>query len=54
VIVSVLPPGAEYLQAEINAREAWLDSRLSELKVEQLQTLRAASDIIEQMVRRTE
>ncbi len=54
VIVSVLPPGAEYLQAEINAREAWLDSRLSELKVEQLQTLRAASDIIEQMVRSTE
>jgi len=54
VIVSVLPPGAEYLQAEINAREAWLDSRLSELKVEQLQTLRAASNIIEQMVRRTE
>jgi len=54
VIVSVLPPGAEYLQAEINAREAWLDSRLSELKAEQLQTLRAASDIIEQMVGSTE
>lgn len=54
VIVSVLPPGAEYLQAEINAREAWLDSRLSELEAEQLQTLRAASDIIEQMVRSTE
>ncbi|MDQ2723002.1 MAG: MarR family transcriptional regulator [Actinomycetota bacterium] len=54
VIVSVLPPGAEYLQAEINAREAWLDSRLSELKAEQLHTLRAASDIIEQMVRSTE
>jgi DNA-binding MarR family transcriptional regulator len=54
VIVSVLPPGAEYLQAEINAREAWLDSRLSELEAEQLQTLRAASDIIEQMVGSTE
>ncbi len=54
VIVSVLPPGAEYLQAEISAREAWLDSRLSELEAEQLQTLRAASDIIEQMVGSTE
>lgn len=54
VIVSVLPPGVDYLQAEINAREAWLDSRLSELDAEQRQILRAASDIIEQMVGSTE
>ncbi len=54
VIVSVLPPGVDYLQAEINAREAWLDSRLSELTADQRQTLRAASDIIEQMVGSTE
>lgn len=51
VIVSVLPPGADYLQAEINAREAWLDGRLSELTADQRLALRAAADIIEQMVR---
>jgi DNA-binding MarR family transcriptional regulator len=54
VIVSVLKPGADYLQAEINAREAWLDSRISDLDAEQRRTLRAASDIIEQMVGSTE
>lgn len=54
VIVSVLPPGADYLQAEINAREAWLDSQLSELDTAQRHTLREASDIIEQMVDSTE
>lgn len=50
VIVSVLYPGVEYLQAEINAREAWLDSRLSDLTEAQRHVLREASDIIEQMV----
>jgi DNA-binding MarR family transcriptional regulator len=54
VIVSVLQPGADYLQAEVNAREAWLDSRISDLDAEQRRTLRAASDIIEQMVGSTE
>lgn len=54
VIVSVLPPGVEYLEAEINAREAWLDSRLSELDADQRHILRQASDIIEQMVGSTE
>ena len=54
VIVSVLGPGADYLQAEVNAREAWLDSRISELNVEQRGTLRAAADIIEEMVGSTE
>jgi len=54
VIVSVLKPGADYLQAEVNAREAWLDSRISDLDAEQRRTLRAASDIIEQMVGSTE
>ncbi len=54
VIVSVLQPGIDYLQAEINAREAWLDSRLSSLSLAQRHTLREASDIIEQMVGSTE
>lgn len=54
VIVSVLPPGTDYLQAEINAREAWLDGRLSELDADQRHILREASDIIGQMVGSTE
>ncbi|RZS41003.1 DNA-binding MarR family transcriptional regulator [Herbihabitans rhizosphaerae] len=48
-IVSLSDQGREYIRADISAREAWLDQRLSELDEQERETLSRAAEIIDRM-----
>jgi DNA-binding MarR family transcriptional regulator len=49
VIVELTEQGLGYIEADISAREAWLDARLSELDESERETLTRAADIIDRM-----
>jgi DNA-binding MarR family transcriptional regulator len=49
VIVELTEQGAGYIAADISAREAWLDARLSELDETERETLSRAAEIIDRM-----
>jgi DNA-binding MarR family transcriptional regulator len=49
VIVELTEQGLSYIEADISAREAWLDARLSELDEAERETLLRAADIIDRM-----
>jgi DNA-binding MarR family transcriptional regulator len=49
VIVELTEQGLGYIEADISAREAWLDSRLSELDEAERETLSRAAEIIDRM-----
>jgi DNA-binding MarR family transcriptional regulator len=49
VIVELTEQGAGYIAADISAREAWLDARLSELDEIERETLARAAEIIDRM-----
>jgi DNA-binding MarR family transcriptional regulator len=48
-IVELTEAGEAYVQAEVSAREAWLDKRLAELTEAERQTLAEAAEIIDRM-----
>jgi DNA-binding MarR family transcriptional regulator len=48
-IVELTEQGAEYIEAEVSAREAWLDKRLAELTGEERDLLGRAADIIDRI-----
>jgi DNA-binding MarR family transcriptional regulator len=48
-IVELTEQGESYLLADISAREAWLDSRLSELDNRDVEVLARAAEIIDRM-----
>jgi DNA-binding MarR family transcriptional regulator len=48
-IVELTDAGEAYVQAEVSAREAWLDKRLAELTEAERQTLAEAAEIIDGM-----
>jgi DNA-binding MarR family transcriptional regulator len=49
VIVELTEQGLSYIEADISAREAWLDARLSELDESERETLTRAAEIIDRM-----
>jgi DNA-binding MarR family transcriptional regulator len=49
VIVELTVQGVAFLEADISAREAWLDARLSELDDSERETLSQAAEIIDRM-----
>ncbi|TCO58148.1 MarR family winged helix-turn-helix transcriptional regulator [Actinocrispum wychmicini] len=49
VIVELTEKGLGYIEADISAREAWLDARLSELDDTERAILSRAAEIIERM-----
>ena len=49
VIVELTTLGQSYIEADISAREAWLDARLSELDDAERETLSRAAQIIDRM-----
>ncbi|MBP2321170.1 DNA-binding MarR family transcriptional regulator [Kibdelosporangium banguiense] len=49
VIVELTGQGLSYIEADISAREAWLDARLSELDESERETLTRAAEIIDRM-----
>jgi DNA-binding MarR family transcriptional regulator len=49
VIVELTEQGLGYIEADISAREAWLDARLSELDESERETLTRAAEIIDRM-----
>jgi DNA-binding MarR family transcriptional regulator len=49
VIVELTEQGLSYIEADISAREAWLDARLSELDESERDTLTRAAEIIDRM-----
>ncbi|MEV4310925.1 MarR family transcriptional regulator [Actinocrispum sp. NPDC049592] len=49
VIVELTAQGLGYIDADISAREAWLDARLSELDEAERATLSRAAEIIDRM-----
>ncbi len=49
VIVELTAQGLGYIDADISAREAWLDARLSELDEAERETLSRAAEIIDRM-----
>jgi DNA-binding MarR family transcriptional regulator len=53
-IVELTRSGLAYHDAEVSAREAWLDRRLAELDDEQRELLHRAAEIIERMAGSTE
>ncbi|MBM7771609.1 DNA-binding MarR family transcriptional regulator [Actinokineospora baliensis] len=48
-IVALTDEGRVYIQADISAREAWLDKRLAELTDEERTVLARAAEIIDRM-----
>ncbi|GAA3026983.1 DNA-binding transcriptional regulator, MarR family [Actinokineospora globicatena] len=48
-IVALTDEGRAFLEADISAREAWLDKRLAELTAEERATLTRAAEIIDRM-----
>lgn len=48
-IVTLSEVGRDYIEANISAREAWLDERLAKLSDEERATLSHASEIIERI-----
>lgn len=48
-IVELSDAGADYVQATISAKEAWLDQRLARLSAEDRRTLGRAAEIIQRM-----
>ncbi len=53
-IVSVSAAGLQYVNDEVHAREVWMDEQLAELTPDELDTLRAATTIIDRMVAASE
>lgn len=53
-IVELTEAGRAYVQADISAREAWLDRRLAELTEDERDTLAAAAEIIDRMAGHTD
>lgn len=51
-IVELSEPGAEFVLADISAREAWLDKRLAELSEQEREVLSRAVVIIDRMTGR--
>lgn len=49
VIVELTEQGLGYIEADVRAREAWLDARLSELDESERETLSRAAEIIDRM-----
>lgn len=49
VIVELTGDGLGFIEADISAREAWLDARLSELDEAERETLSRAAEIIDRM-----
>jgi DNA-binding MarR family transcriptional regulator len=49
VIVELTEHGLGFIEADISAREAWLDARLSELDETERETLSRAAEIIDRM-----
>jgi DNA-binding MarR family transcriptional regulator len=52
VIVELTAQGLGFIEADISAREAWLDARLSELDETERETLSRAAEIIDRMAGR--
>lgn len=50
IIVSLSRSGAELIEGEASAREAWLSERLATLDPEQREALRSAVDVITTLV----
>ncbi|WP_425454807.1 MarR family winged helix-turn-helix transcriptional regulator [Actinokineospora cianjurensis] len=48
-IVALTDAGRAFIEADISAREAWLDKRLAELTDDERDTLAAAAEIIDRM-----
>jgi DNA-binding MarR family transcriptional regulator len=48
-IVQITEEGSAHIQADISAREAWLDKRLAELTEEERELLSRAAEIIDRM-----
>ncbi|GAA2681204.1 MULTISPECIES: MarR family transcriptional regulator [Actinosynnema] len=48
-IVELSPSGMQYINAEVSAREAWLDQHLAELTPEDRAVLSRAAEIIDRM-----
>ncbi|GDY30170.1 MarR family winged helix-turn-helix transcriptional regulator [Gandjariella thermophila] len=48
-IVELTEAGVDYIEAEVSAREAWLDKRLAELTSEERDLLGRAAEIIDRM-----
>jgi DNA-binding MarR family transcriptional regulator len=49
VVIELTPAAHELLDAEARAREAWLSARLGQLSAEQLEILRAAATIMDEL-----
>jgi hypothetical protein len=51
-VVALTDAGRDYVDAEVTARERWLDARLGELSTDERDVLWRAADIIDRIASR--